>query len=186
MKNIFLVSLLFISIVSCKTKVVVPDPNDLIKKELVIKIENYVNGVDGFVYHINASSKDFDSISVDELKHFKKKKVLTKNISEKNTTFYRQKVVKVKQKDYLENNFVKLKAFYFDEDDLVCIKIYELFPSGEDNDDVRIYKRRLYFKDKKLLLDSSEGEDEGKSEIEDLLSFGVTQLEQEYQSKSND
>lgn len=184
MKNVFLVSFLFISIVSCKTKVVVSNSNDLIKKELVKKIDNYVNGVDGFVYHINASSKDFDSISVDELKNFKKKKILTKNVSEKNTTYYRQKVVKFKHKDYLENSFVKLKAFYFDEDDLVCVKIYELFPSGEDNNDIKVYKRRLYFKEKELLLDSSK--EEGKSEINELLNFGVDQLEKEYQSKLND
>ena len=184
MKNFFLIVLFFIVVVSCKSKKVGPDPNELRKKELVKKIDNYIDGVDGFVYHINASSKDFDSISVNELKDFKKKKIITKNITEKNTTFYRQKIVKVKHKDYLENNFVKLKAFYFDNDDLVCIKIYELFPSEENTDEVRVNKRRIYFKQNELLLDSSEKDE--KMETIELLNFGVAQLVAEYQSKSND
>ncbi|SDX48688.1 hypothetical protein SAMN05444411_10640 [Lutibacter oricola] len=184
MNRFFLVCFLIILMVSCKTKVVEPDPNELIKRELVKKIDNYVNGVDSFVYHVNASSKDFDSISVDELKNFKKKKRITKNVSEKNTTFYRQKIVKVKHKDYLENNFVKLKAFYFDEDELVCIKIYELFPSEEISSKAKVYKRVLYFKKNELLLDSSNKDE--KYETNELLNFGVAQLEEEYQSKLND
>ena len=148
--------------------------------DVINKINHYVNGIDSYVYHINASSKDVDSISSDELLSFKNSHHITKSITEKNTTLYKNRIVKVKHRDYFENNFVKLKSFYYDEDNLVCVKIYEIFPSRKENEG-RIYKRNLYYHENELILDSKETD--SKYETNELLSLGVEQLKEEYQSQ---
>lgn len=181
MKKIILILVLFSVFLSCKTTetIEVVDVEAKNKTELIKKIDNYVNGVDSYVYHINASSKDFDSISIDELKWFRKSNHITKHISEKNKTFYKNKIIKLKQKESLENNFVKLKAFYFDNDDLVCVKVYEIFPSKELEEE-KIYQRNLYYNNKKLILDSKKSDTKYKTE--DLLEAGLEQLNEEYQN----
>lgn len=179
MNKLVLILVLFSVLVSCKVKNEVVDVSaeEKHKAELIKKIDNYVNGVDSYVYQINASSKDFDSISVDELKWFRKSHHITKHISEKNKTFYKNKIIKLKKKESLENNFVKLKAFYYDNDDLVCVKIYEIFPSRELEED-KVYQRNLYYNNKKLILDSKESD--AKYQTKELLDIGFEKLQEEY------
>jgi hypothetical protein len=181
-KLLFFIVLGFIF--SCKQKQVIVEQTMLIKSNAVNVdlIEEYVNGVDSYIYHINLNTKDSDSLSFDELNSLKKSKHFTKNITEKDITLRNNKVVKVKYKDFLENNFIKIKSFYYDNDALVCIKVYELLPTL--NGESKVYNRRLYYNNNVLLLDTKEND--GKYQNESLLSFGVEKLEEVYQSKIND
>lgn len=176
MKKYLTVGILII-LISCKQKTVVNETT-----KIVHDIENYVNGIESFIHHINISTKDSDSISINELKFIKNSHNITINITDKNVTYRNRKIVKVKFRDYLENNFVKVKSFYYDQDELVCVRIYELLPTEDKK--TGIYKRILYYKKNKLLLDSNKSD--FKYQNEDLLSFGMEKLEKEYQSKIND
>ena len=181
MRRVVVILILFSVLFSCKTKEVVSENNsaeEIKRAELIKKIDSYVNGVDSYVYHINATSKDFDSISIDELKWFRKSNHITKHVSEKNKTLYKNKIIKLKKKESLENNFVKLKAFYYDNDDLVCVKIYEIFPSRALEEE-KIYQRNLYYNNKELILDSKKSDT--KYQTKELLDAGLEQLNEEYQ-----
>ena len=164
---------------SCKPKAVVVV--EKVEQE-VNEIENYVNEIESFIHHINIKTKDSDSISISELKFIKNAYPLTLNITDKNVIFRNKKIVKVKYKDYLESNFIKVKSFYYNRDNLVCVRIYELLPTVEGEGS--IYKRVLYYKKNKLLLDSNESD--YKYQNTDFLNFGIAKLKEEYQSKIND
>lgn len=183
--RISLVFIIAILLFSCREKVVVVESISEEKKEQiknVVNIENYVNDIDSYIYHINVSTKDYDSISADELLSLKKIGHLTKNISEKDITYKNSKIIKVKYRDFLENNFIKVKSFYYDEDALVCVKIYELLPTTAGLG--KFYNRKIYYKNNALLLDSGENDD--KYESNEVLSFAVEKLTREYQTALND
>ena len=148
----------------------------------VNEIENYVNEIESFIHHINISTKDNDSININELQLFRNAHRISLNVSDKKVIYRNGKIVKAKYKDYLENNFVKVKSFYYNNDNLVCIRIYELLPTEDKK--IGIFKKVLYYKENKLLLDSNESS--YKYQNVDLLSFGIEKLEEEYQSKIND
>ena len=170
---------LLITMLACKQKKVVvniiPEP----PKE-VYDIEEYVTDIESFVMHINVSTKDFDSISVAELNSIKTSRHFTKNVTQKNLIYRNGKIVKVKYRDFLENNFIKIKSFYYDEDELVCVKIYELLPSISQG--AKIYSRKIYYKENSLLYDSNIKDN--KYHTKKLLSFATQKLEEEYEAKS--
>jgi len=178
----FILLLLFFSCKQHKVVVTKTIQKNTPQLKEVTKIENYVNSVDSYIYHININSHDSDSISLKELNSFKNYRRITKNVTQKNVTFKNNKIVKVKYKDYLENNFVKIKSFYYDNDKVVCIKIYELLPTL--NKGWRIYKRKIYYKNNTLLLDTNKNNK--KHQTTNLLSFGIEKLEEEYQSRLYD
>ncbi len=179
-KILFLVVL--VAVVSCKQKQVVtilPAITVKAQKERIDEIEQYVNSIESYIHHINISSKGSDSLSLAEINAIKDSRHFTKNITEKNTTYKNNKIVKVKYRDYLENNFLKVKSFYYDDDALVCIKIYELLPKLKGE----VYKRQIYFQNGRLLLDTKQDE---KYKSDQLLSASIEQLSEAYQSNLDD
>ena len=145
------------------------------------KIEGYVNSVDSYIYHINVSSKDTDSITIKELHEFDNSRRFKKNVTEKKVTYSKSKIVKVKYKDFLQNTFYKIKSFYYDNDSLVCVKITELLPDGANS---KMYTRKIYYHNNKVLFDTKK--QDVKYQPSSLQNFGLIQLEEEYQSKLND
>jgi hypothetical protein len=175
----FITLLAFVSIISCTGKRAVVDKAPIVPIEEINKIEDYVNDIESFVHHINISTKDFDSISVNELNTIKNSRHFTKNISQKNLIYRNGKIVKVKYRDFLENNFIKIKSFYYNDDDFVCVKIYELLPTVDRKN--KVYSRKIYFKENSLLYDSNLNDK--KYENKSLHTFAIQKLEEEYQSK---
>ena len=171
--------LLLILMLACKQKQIVVEVIPQPPKE-VYDIEEYVNDIESFVLHINVSTKDFDSISIAELNSIKTSRHFTKNVTQKNLIYRNGKIVKVKYRDFLENNFIKIKSFYYDEDVLVCVKIYELLPSISSK--AKIYSRKIYYKENSLLFDSNINDH--KYQNKKLLSFATQKLEEEYEAKS--
>ncbi|WP_372746553.1 hypothetical protein [Lutibacter sp.] len=185
MRKIF-IFLIATSLFSCNGKKTVAveelseEKKEIIKK--VVNIERYVNDIDSYIYHINVSTKDYDSISENEILSLTKLGHITKNISEKDITYKNSKIIKVKYRDFLENNFIKVKSFYYDYDNLICVKIYELLPTSTGEG--KIYSRKIYYKNDGLLFDT--GENDSKYKPAEVLAFGSQKLNLEYQASLND
>lgn len=102
MKRFLTFSLLFV-IFSCKQKVVVVETS-----VAVDEIETYVNEIESFIHHINISTKDNDSININELKLLKNAHKITLNVSDKKVIYRNKKIVKAKYKDYSKTQTILL------------------------------------------------------------------------------
>jgi hypothetical protein len=143
------------------------------------KKSSYINFIDSYISHINLNSKDRDEFNEDEKKSINAAKGFKHNSAQKRVIYRNNKIVKVKYIDFLDNNFIKLKSFYYHNNHLVCVRINELLPSKTKN--TRTYKRTLYYNNNELLFDSKHKDNKYSNEF--LWNLGQEKLQEEYQSK---
>jgi len=146
------------------------------------KKSSYINFIDGYVSHINLGSKDRDEFTEDEKNSINSAKGFKHNSAQKRVIYRNNEIVKVKYIDFLDNNFIKLKSFYYQNNHLICVRINELLPSKTKK--VRAYQRTLYYHNNELLFDSMHKDT--KYNKETLWNLGQEKLQEEYQSKLDD
>jgi len=146
------------------------------------KKSSYLNFIDSYVSHINLASKDRDTFTADEQNSINTAKGFKHNTAQKRVIYRNNEIVKVKYIDFLDHNFIKLKSFYYKQNQLVCIRINELLPSKTQK--ARIYQRTLYYHNNELLLDSKQKDKKYNNKT--LLNLGQEKLQEEYQSEVDD
>lgn len=108
--------------------------------------------IESYISKIDFKANDSDILNINELDIQGDKRIITKNQSEKNIVLKNNAIVRVKHKDHLFNNFIKSKVFYYDNDKLVCIKLYEILPN--EFNIATLYKRTIYFHNDLPISDS--------------------------------
>ena len=94
------------------------------------KKSSYINFIDSYVSHINKSSNDTDAFTKDNYNSINSRKGFKFNTAKKRVIFRNNDIVKAKYIEVLEHNFIKLKSFYFKDNDLIYIRINEILPSN--------------------------------------------------------
>jgi len=108
-----------------------------------IVLEKRIDIIESYISKIDFKANDSNNFNVDELVILGNKRVITSNESEKNVVLRNNSIVRVKYKDHLANNFIKSQIFYYDNDKLICIKLYEILPN--EFNIATLYKRTIYF-----------------------------------------
>jgi len=99
--------------------------------------------IESYISKIDFNDNDSDKLNINELDLQGDKRIITTNQSEKNIVLRNNSIVRVKYKDHLANNFIKSQIFYYDNDKLICIKLYEILPN--EFNIATLYKRTIYF-----------------------------------------
>ncbi|MGV6845043.1 MAG: hypothetical protein ACWA42_02815 [Lutibacter sp.] len=146
------------------------------------KNNSIINFIDSYVNHINLSLNDHDDFSDDEINSINVKKGFKNNTSQKEVIYRNNEIVKVKYREYLDHNFIKMKTFYYNHNHLVCIKINELVPDKKSK--VKNYRKTLYYFNDRLVLNANQSDSKYNSSV--LLKLANQKLKEEYQSKVND
>ncbi|NLP59067.1 hypothetical protein HGB55_12870 [Lutibacter sp. B1] len=141
-------------------------------------IKQKVNFIDSYVSKIDYRTNTIDYFNIEELYTQNGKRTISINESKKDIVFKNNSIVKVKYNDHLYNNFIKSKAFYYNNDELVCIKVFEILPNTDNKS--TLYKRTIYVYDNKPILDSDLLNSTNTST--DLVVLGQEYLKNEYQS----
>jgi hypothetical protein len=141
-------------------------------------ITQEIDFIDSFIAKIDFKANDSAILSVNELEIQGDKRIITINESEKNIVLKNNLIVRVKHKDHLANNFIKSKIFYYDNDKLICIKLYEILPN--EFNIATLYKRTIYFHNDLPISDSDESNQKNNSQSLALL--GREYLKNEYLS----
>jgi len=141
-------------------------------------ITQEIDFIDSFIAKIDFKANDSAILSVNELEIQGDQRIITTNESEKNIVLKNNLIVRVKHKDHLANNFIKSKIFYYDNDKLICIKLYEILPN--EFNIATLYKRTIYFHNDLPISDSDESNQ--KNNTESLALLGREYLKNEYLS----
>lgn len=134
--------------------------------------------IESYISKIDFKANDSDKLNINELDIKGDKRIITTNLSEKNVVFRNNSIVRVKYKDHLFNNFIKSKVFYYDNDQLICIKLYEILPN--ENNIATLYKRIIYFHNDLPISDSDALNQTNKTNS--LAILGREYLKKEYLS----
>ena len=157
MKSKFFLYLFFLAlVVSCSSTSTITDINPVLlhnntHSESTI-LENRLNFIDSYISKIDFKANDFNHFNINELLIQGDIRIITSNESEKNIVVKNKSIVRVKYKDHLANNFIKSKVFYYDNDKLICIKLYEILPN--EFNIATLYKRTIYFHNDLPISDS--------------------------------
>ena len=156
--KIFLYLFFLALVVSCSSTSAITEINPTILGNSNISesliAENRIDVIDSYISNIDFKANDFNHFNIDELVIQGDKRMITSNESEKNIVVKNKSIVRVKYKDHLANNFIKSKVFYYDNDELICIKIYEILPNEFNK--AALYQRAIYFHNNLPILDSDE------------------------------
>lgn len=139
-------------------------------------VENRMDVIDSYISNIDFKANDFNHFNIDELVLQGDKRMITSNESEKNIVVKNKSIVRVKYKDHLANNFIKSKVFYYDNDELICIKIYEILPNEFNK--ATLYQRAIYFHNNLPISDSDELNQANKTQ--NLVVLAQEYLKNEY------
>lgn len=180
--KIFLFLLLLALIFSCNSASTITEINAAaLNNSKNLKsaiIEKRMDFIDSYISKIDFKANDINQFNVDELEIQGNKRIITSNKSEKNIVLKNKSIVRVKYKDHLANNFIKSKVFYYDNDALICIKIYEILPNEFNK--ATLYQRAIYFHDNLPISDSDELNQ--KNNTESLVFLAQEYLKNEYLS----
>ena len=108
--------------------------------------------IETYISKIDFKANDSDKLNTNELDVQGDKRIITTNESEKNIVLRNNSIVRVWYKDHLVNNFIKSKVFYYENDKLICIKLYEILPN--EFNIATLYKRTIYFHNDLPISDS--------------------------------
>lgn len=78
----------------------------------------------------------------------------------------------------MANNFIKSKVFYYDNDALICIKLYEIMPNEFNK--AAMHQRTIYFHNDLPILDSDVRDQTNKTD--NLVVLAQEYLKKEYLS----
>ena len=121
----------------------------------VTNIKSYITEIDDYVKKINLETKDNDTLfAINQLKMLRNTHSFTKNSTEKKVAYSNNKIVKEKYTDFLENNFIKIRSFYYQNNLLVCVTFFEIRPIK--NKPFLISKRKIYYNKGELIFDTKQ------------------------------
>lgn len=106
------------------------------------------------------------------------KRIISTNESDKNVVYKNNSIVRVRYKDHLHNNFIKSKVFYYDNNELVCIKLIDILPN--ESNEVGMKERTIYVYDNKPISDTALSPSINSSD--ELVVLGQEYLKNEYSS----
>lgn len=132
--------------------------------------------IDSYISKIDTKANDTNPIDMDELVIHNNVRKITANEFKKDVVLKNKDIVRVKYKNHLHNNFIKSSIFYYDKDELVCIKIKEVIPNQFNKN--TLYQRTIYLQDNKPLIDTDQ--DNKKNSTDDLINRGISHLHNEY------
>lgn len=180
--KIFLILFLLTLIVSCNSASTITEINvaalNSSKNSNADVIEKRMDFIDSYISKIDFKANDLNQFNVEELEIHGDKRIITSNESEKNVVLRNKSIVRVKYKDHLTNNFIKSKVFYYDDDALICIKIYEILPNEFNK--ATLYQRAIYFHNNLPISDTDELNQ--KNNTESLVVLAQEYLKNEYLS----
>lgn len=137
-----------------------------------------IDFIESYISNIDFKANDNLDLEINSLKVNGHKRVISTNESDKNVVYKNNSVVRVKFKNHLHNNFIKSKVFYYDNDELVCIKLIDILPN--ELNVVGLRERTIYIHDNKPISDtdlSSSGDP-----LNELVVLGQEYLKNEYRS----
>ena len=151
------------------------DSNDILSSE---NLKNEVERINAYVSKIDIKTHEPDSLDLSELVILGNNRVITTNESEKKVVLKNNNIIKVKYKDHLYNNFIKSKIFYYNNNELICIKVIEVKPDQKNK--AALYKRTIYVYNNVPILDSDLQNESNPST--ELVTLGKEYLINEYQA----
>ena len=157
-----------------------PDLNEN-TKSTSFSVDQKMDIIDSYISKIDFKANDFEKFDIevlDELVIKGNKRIITTNESDKNIVLKNKSIVRVKYKDHLHNNFIKSKVFYYDNDDLICIKVYEILPNNFNK--AALYQRTIYVYNNQPIADSDKLNQANSAQH--LVTLGHKYLKNEYLS----
>jgi len=179
--NRFLYPLIAFAIISCKTSSPVvnselkDNQNETTSFNLV---EHQMHLIDSYISRIDSKAKDKEPVNVNELIIHNNVRKITSNEFNKDVVLKNKDIVRVKYKNHLHNNFIKSRIFYYDKNELVCIKIQEVIPNQFNKN--TLYQRTIYLQDSKPLIDTDK--ENAENSTVDLINQGMNHLQYEYKT----
>lgn len=137
--------------------------------------------IDSYTSKIDFKANDFEKFNIEQLDELViqgDKRIITTNESDKNIVLKNKSIVRVKYKDHLYHNFIKSKVFYYDNNELICIKVYEIMPN--DFNIATLYQRTIYVYNNQPISDSDELNQANSAQY--LVTLGHEYLKNEYLS----
>ena len=141
-------------------------------------VEQQVHMIDSYISKIDSKVKNNTDFTINDLVIHGNLRIITTDEFRKDVVLKNKSIVRVKYNNHLHNNFIKSNVFYYDKNELVCIKIQDILPNEHNKSTV--YKRIIYIKDNYPILDSDT--DNLENPINDLVHKGLEYLKDEYSS----
>jgi len=154
--------------------------NYMIKTETATSHSNKqrIDFIESYISKIDFKAKDNLTLDISSLNINGAKRIITTDESDKNIVIKNNSIVRVRYKNHLHNNFIKSKVFYYDNDELVCIKLIDLLPN--ELNVVGLRQRTIYIHDNKPISDSDLLSSTDASN--ELVALGQEYLKNEYSS----
>lgn len=168
-------------IVSCNSTSLLTEINPATSENKISTLcftEERMDFIDSYISKIDFKANDSNQFNVDELEIHGDERIITSNESEKNIVFKKKSIVRVKFKDHLFNNFIKSKVFYYENDELIAIKICEILPNEFNK--ATLYIRTIYIHNALPISDSDEFNK--VNDAQNLVTLGHEYLKNEYHS----
>jgi len=137
-----------------------------------------IDFIESYITKIDFKANDNLTLDINSLSINGDKRIITTDESDKNVVYKNNSIVRVKFKNHLHNNFIKSKVFYYDNDELVCIKLIDILPN--ELNEVGLRQRTIYIHDNKPISDSDILSSTDVSN--ELVALGQEYLKNEYQS----
>jgi len=154
--------------------------NTIIKTETTTSHFNKqrIEFIESYISKIDFKAKDNLSLDFSSLNINGDKRIITTDESDKSVVYKNNSIVRVRYKNHLHNNFIKSKVFYYDNDELVCIKLIDILPN--EFNEVGLRQRIIYIHDNKPISDTDLSSSINTSD--DLVALGQEYLKIEYSS----
>ena len=144
-------------------------------------VEEKVQFINSYISNMDVKAGDINNFNVDELKINGDERIITENESKKDILLKNNSIVRVKYMDHLHNNFMKSKIFYYNKNELICIKIIKILPDQFNK--IGVYQRTIYIHDNQPICDSDlSSSDMKEDDYNNLVVFGQESLKNEYSS----
>jgi len=164
--------------VSCSTSSTLVNSKPIIEKRSFNLVEHQVHMIDTYISKIDTKAKATDIFNSEDLIIHGNERKITTDEFKKNIVLKNNSIVRVAYNNHLHNNFIKSKVFYYDKNELVCIKIKEVLPNLQ-NKSVE-YKRTIYIEKNQPISDSDDSNSTVPSNT--LVNNGLEYLKDEYSS----
>ena len=140
--------------------------------------EQRVNFINSYTSNIDFKSNDTIDYHVNDLKINGHNRIINTNESKKDVVLKNKSIVKVKLNDHLYHNFIKSKSFYYNNDQLVCVKLVEILPNQLN--EPTLTKRTIYIHNNRVIADSSLSKLD--THPDEFVNLGKKYLKHEYQT----
>ena len=135
-----------------------------------------VQFINSYISKIDVKADDSDILNSDKLVIDGDNRIITTDEFKKDIILKNNSIVRVKYKDHLHNNFIKSKIFYYDNNELVCIKIHKILPNNLN--EATLYQRTIYIHNQKAISDTDYSD--LTDTPDDLVALGQENLKNEY------